>query len=107
MAATNHRLNPRPRVSADYDSTADVLYVALEPLRPAEGEDGSMGIVYRYAIDNDAPTGVTVIGYRANHWDVGINTHLLATNIGDFLHIHPAEIEKLIEQETGPPRSPD
>jgi hypothetical protein len=55
-------------MTADYDSNEDVLYVVVGEPRPAEGEDLSGGLVLRYALADNSPCGVTVIGYRRNHW---------------------------------------
>jgi hypothetical protein len=68
MAAIDSNSSPSAQMTADYDQHADVLYVLVGEPRPAEGEDLPGGIVRRYALDDAAPCGVTVIGYHRNRW---------------------------------------
>ena len=56
------------RVTADYDRNADVLYVHLGAARPADVEERPEGVLLRFALDDDAPCGVTVMGLRKNGW---------------------------------------
>lgn len=88
----------RPDLTADYDRDADVLYVALEPIAPAEGEDGPRGVVLRYSMDANLPCGVTVVGYRRNRWPQ--DTAALSNLIGKHLGLHPAGILLEIERAT-------
>jgi hypothetical protein len=69
MAAIDKHASTSAQMTADYDQDADVLYVLVGDPRPAEGEDLSNGIVRRYALDDAAPCGVTVIGYHRNRWN--------------------------------------
>lgn len=71
-----------PRISVDYDRERDVLYVALEPIVPAEGEDAPRGIVKRFAVADNTPVGVTVVGFRRNHWDSDV------LDLADLITIH-------------------
>jgi hypothetical protein len=68
MAAIPKSRTTAPRLTVDYDRRNDVLYVVDGRPRPGEGEDISGGIVLRYAVDDNSPCGVTVIGYRRNRW---------------------------------------
>jgi hypothetical protein len=69
MAAIDKHSTSPAQMTADYDQDADVLYVLAGQPRAAEGEDLPGGIVRRYALDDAAPCGVTVIGYHPNRWD--------------------------------------
>ena len=51
-------------IDAAYDRHADVLYIALGRPRPDYGEEGDEGIIWRFAEADDAPCGVTVLGFR-------------------------------------------
>lgn len=62
----------RDKFEADYDQRGDVLYVVRGEPRESESERHPRGVLLRYAADDDAPSGVTVIGYRKNHWDKDI-----------------------------------
>lgn len=53
----------------EYDHLADVLYVSLGPPEPDEGEDRERGVVLRFAVKDNHPTGVTVVGLRRNQWN--------------------------------------
>jgi hypothetical protein len=73
----------RASLTADYDRTADVLYLTLQPALPDEGEDAPRGVVLRFSMDNNKPTGVTVVGLVHNHWDIQIDC--LSKIIADHL----------------------
>jgi hypothetical protein len=77
-----------------YDRAGDVLYVALGEPRPAEGEDRPNGIVLRYAMEDESPCGVTVIGYKRNGWQKKIAR--LSEIISAHLSIEPKEIASAI-----------
>ncbi|HUC18685.1 MAG TPA: hypothetical protein VMA37_13465 [Acetobacteraceae bacterium] len=53
---------------ADYDSRGDVLYVSRGNPRASESERHDRGVLLRYAFDNGAASGVTIIGYHKNGW---------------------------------------
>jgi len=55
-------------VTADFDSSADVLYLTLGSPRPDEVADQIDDVLLRVGIDDDQPSGVTVLGYRADGW---------------------------------------
>ena len=76
-------------VSADYDRDADVLYVFLGKPVAAESEMVN-GLLLRYAESDDSPCGVTVVGYKSNHWDAKINE--LAQTIASHLSVKPSEV---------------
>lgn len=78
--------------AVDYDRMADVLYVTLGRPVPDEGEDRPRGIVLRFAIKDDFPSGATVIGFRRNKWDKElltlseiIGSHLMVDSIGSLI----------------------
>lgn len=95
MVAIRERITSSQRIVADYDSAMDVLYVSLDPPRPGEGEDAADGIVLRYATTDDAPCGVTVIGYRANKWQEAMSR--LAEIVGAHPSIEARDAARLIE----------
>jgi hypothetical protein len=84
MAALDKHPSPAAQMTADYDQRADVLYVLVGDPRPAEGEDLQGGIVRRYALDDAAPCGVTVIGYHRNRW-----------------HRRPRQLAKIVAEHFG------
>jgi hypothetical protein len=94
MAAIDKHSSPSARVTADYDEEADVLYVLMGDPRPAEGEDLPGGIVRRYALDNAAPCGVTVIGYHRNRWHR--KPRELATIVAEHLGADVEQVRSLV-----------
>lgn len=79
----------------DYDCASDVLYVSLGNPIPDEGEDRPRGIVLRFSIKDNSPSGVTVIGFRRNKWDKNILD--LSELIGRHLTIDKTEVFAAIE----------
>src|SRR5690349_10403979 len=55
-------------VTADFDPSADVLYLTLGSPRPDEVADQIDDILLRVDLVDDQPSGVTVLGYRADGW---------------------------------------
>jgi|GEM_PF-1816856 len=94
------------RMTADYDRNADVLYVHLGAGRPADVEERPEGVLLRFALDDDAPCGVTVMGVRKNGW-LGRRSDLAAL-VADFLgesedSIAAAITAALYDQDALPP----
>jgi hypothetical protein len=88
------RETKEPKLSAAYDSDADVLYVVLGEPVAAEGTLVD-GVIYRYASGHkDRPCGATVIGYREDHWESKLSD--LAQLIGRHLRVHPEDITRVI-----------
>jgi hypothetical protein len=87
-----------PQLTADYDTNADVLYVSDGRPRPAEGEDLLGGIVRRYALDDNSPCGVTIIGYRRNQWPKKVRE--LAETIADHLGADVDQVEQSLDAVT-------
>jgi hypothetical protein len=56
------------QIKAEFDRRADVLYLSLGQPRPDEGEDKDQGIVLRFGVPDDKPSGVTVVGYVEFGW---------------------------------------
>jgi Protein of unknown function (DUF2283) len=81
-------------IDAAYDRHADVLYIALGRPRPDYGEEGEEGIIRRLAEADEAPCGVTVLGFR-DLW-TGREGHL-AGRIGAFLRIDAARVAQAVE----------
>ena len=98
MVATREKIAHSPNLSADYDRDADVLYIALGDPRPAEGEDSARGIVYRFAMDDNAPCGVTIIGFHRNNWDKNISA--VAALVSKHLNVPNSIVTSLIEVST-------
>ena len=96
MVAVKDKIARRPMV--DYDHVSDVLYITLGPPVPAEGEDRPRGIVLRFAMSNDAPVGVTVIGFSRNGWESRMSE--LAHIAANHLHIDYVPILMAIERGT-------
>jgi hypothetical protein len=85
-----------PRLMADYDRHADVLYLTLGQPVSDEGEDRPRGIVLRFAVKNDTPSGVTVIGFSRNNWP----SHVLELSsiVSQHLRIDPLEVDRAINR---------
>lgn len=98
MVAIRHAIErgQLPPVSVDYDRHSDILYIALEPIVPAEGEDFPRGIVKRFSMEDDTPVGVTVNGFKRNSWDRDVRR--LAAIVAAHLWQSPSEAESLCRQ---------
>ena len=94
MATLPKSRTKAPRLTVDYDRREDVLYVLHGKPRPAEGEDLRGGIVRRYALDDNSPCGVTVIGYRRNQWPKKVRE--LAEVITEHFGTDVDQVERLL-----------
>lgn len=94
MAALPKSRTKAPQLTVDYDRRDDVLYVLNGKPRPAEGEDLPGGIVRRYALDDNSPCGVTIIGYRRNQWPQ--RPREIAEVIADHLGADVNQVERLL-----------
>ena len=56
------------RLVIDYDRDADVLYVNYGPSVPGYGDAGEDDMIFRYSEADDAPIGVTIIGFASVGW---------------------------------------
>ena len=88
-------LERRAVVNADLHRAADVLYLSLGLPRDDEGEDRPNGIVLRYGISDDVPSGVTVIGYNQFGWSKDVRG--LAEIVALHLSIAPSVVMESIE----------
>lgn len=79
----------------DYDRAADVLYVSLGKPVPDEGEDRPRGVVLRFAVKGDHPTGVTIVGFLRNGWSTDLQS--LARLISRHLTIDPNGVLEVLE----------
>ena len=98
MTAVPKSRTKAPRLTVDYDRRNDVLYVLDGKPRPAEGEDIPGGIVRRYALNNNSPCGVTIIGYRRNQWPKKVRE--LAETIADHLGADVDQVEQSLDAVT-------
>lgn len=94
MVAVRDRIARIPP-AVDYDRASDVLYVSLGRPVPDEGEDRPRGIVLRFAVEDDRPTGVTVIGFHRNGWSDEL--HSLSKLISRHLTIDPNGVFEVLE----------
>ena len=85
-----------PRVAADFDPGADVLYVTYGKPVPGYGDEGPEDIILRYAERDETPIGATIIGYRAMGWPQ--RKPRLAKVIGGHLHIDPLYVLAVLNQ---------
>jgi hypothetical protein len=81
----------------DFDPASDVVYVSLGEPVPDEGEDRSGGVVLRYALRDDSPSGVTIVGFARNGWDQ--NLPKLSEIIGQHLNVDPGAVSTAIIRE--------
>jgi hypothetical protein len=84
-------------VQVDFDHASDVVYISSGDPVPDEGEDRPNGVVLRYSLRGNAPSGATVIGFVRNGW----NRHLakLSEIIGGHLNVDPAAVSDAIARE--------
>lgn len=93
MVAVRDKIASLPPM-VDYDYPADVLYVSLGHPQASEGEDHPRGIVLRFAVKDNFPSGVTVVGFRSNKWNRDLIN--LSRLIGAHLGIDPAGVMSAI-----------
>lgn len=92
------KINKKTRMTADYDSVADVLYVMVNPPESVEGDGLPEGVELDYSIQSGEPCGVTVIGYNLYGW--ANRTDKLAKIVADHLAIQPSLISSKITEAT-------
>jgi hypothetical protein len=99
MAAVPKPRTKAPRLRVDYDCRDDVMYVLNGKPRPAEGEDLPGGIVRRYALEDNSPCGVTIIGYRLNQWPKKPReiAEIIAVHLGEDVD----QVERLLHGAAG------
>jgi hypothetical protein len=73
LVALRDKIATPPLPAIDYDRTSDVLYVSRGKPVPDEGEDYPEGVVLRFAVKDNQPSGVTVIGVRRGGWHNRLN----------------------------------
>ena len=83
-------------LSADYDRDNDVMYIVLGAPKDAEGEDAPRGVVYRFSMADNAPSGVTIIGFRRNGWDKNILE--ISALIAKHLKVRVSDVIAVIER---------
>jgi hypothetical protein len=77
-------------ITADYDSSEDVLYLALgEPVASSSDED-EHGLLVRYAYEDGRACGVTVLGFRDCGWNQRVPA--LADSVGRYLGVDPSRV---------------
>lgn len=81
VSAVTKRIHPV--VEADYDRLADVLYLSLGPPKPDEGENTGQGVVLRFSMDDNSPSGVTVIHFKRLRWPdkIGVLSDIIAKHL--------------------------
>ena len=84
-----------PKISVSYDRNSDVLYIALGKAVPAKTRHDDRGLAFRFAVEDGHPCGVTIMGYKADHWIDNIRD--LANIIGGKLHIQNATVLTALE----------
>lgn len=93
---TTRIINDNARMTADYDSAADVLYVMINAPEPVEGDGLPDGIELDYSLRNGKPCGVTVIGYRQYGWPNKADK--LAKIVGKHLTLRPSIISSTLSE---------
>jgi hypothetical protein len=58
------------KLDVNHDPKGDVLYVSIGTPRPSYCEEPETGVLFRYAFDDGAFTGVTVLAFR-QRWASG------------------------------------
>jgi hypothetical protein len=80
-------------IDVGYDRHEDVLYVASGRPTPDYCEEGREGILWRFGLENDQPSGVTVIAFK-EIWSG--REERLAGKIATFLRADVQEVGKAI-----------
>ena len=96
MVAVTHKI-AAASLQVDFDHASDVVYVSSGDPVPDEGEDWSNGVVARYSLRDNLPSGVTIVGFVHNGWD----QHLakLSEIIGQHLNVDPGAVLAAIMRE--------
>ncbi len=81
-------------LKGNYDQHSDVLYLYKDEPRPALTEDGPDGLMLRFAIEDDAPCGVTILGYR-RIWSQ--HKERLVTRVSEFLREKKSSARELLD----------
>jgi uncharacterized protein YuzE len=63
------KVDLKPSLQVRYDKHGDVLYLAIGKPVPATTDEDDEGLAFRYALDDGRPCGVTIIGYKSEHWN--------------------------------------
>jgi len=88
MVAITDKIAASLRV--DFDDASDVVYVSSSAPVPDEGEQRPNGVVLRYSLRDNAPSGITVVGFAHNGWDQHLAT--LSEIIGQHLNVDPGAV---------------
>ena len=62
--------NATAGLGVDYDPRGDVLYISVGAPRPSYCEEPETGVLFRYAFDDGAFTGVTILAFK-QRWGSG------------------------------------
>jgi len=87
------------RVLAFYDKRADVLHVCRGKPQPGRSDEHE-GILFRYAVADGKPCGVTVIGFLQDGWDHKTRRliHLISAHLKEPADKVERAIQKVAEQ---------
>jgi len=82
-------MTPEYQIKADYDETADVLYLSTSAERKMRFEDDPQdaGVVWRYSRETGEPIGVTVMDFGED-WSKRLAD--LADKVSSFLRVEPS-----------------
>ena len=83
-------MNP---LKADYDSSADVLYLYKDRPVASTTETDDDGLLFRYSHDDGSPSGVTVVSYRRDWLAHRVS---LSTRVAEFLGIDSGFVERVL-----------
>jgi uncharacterized protein YuzE len=89
-------INEQTKMTADYDSLADVLYVMLNAPEQVEGDGKADGIELDYSMKSGKPCGVTVIGYKQYGWHGKVEK--LAKIVGEHLTVQPKIVSSIVDE---------
>lgn len=82
-------------IDLSYDRGADVLYVRTCDHRGAYGEEGAPGIIWKYANQDDALVGATVMDY-ATYWRPRMTE--LVREMASHFHIAEDSAKEALDQ---------
>ena len=78
-------------IRVDFDAQSDVLYISLGQPVPSDSDSQERGIQYRFAWSDNAPSGVTIMGFKFYGWNNRLSE--LAEIVGDHIKLSPRIVE--------------
>ena len=94
MDAVKRRAAAARKLTVNYDSRGDVLYLAIGKPVPAWVDEGDEGIAYRFSYDGGRPCGVTILGFRKSRWPQRLSE--LADHVAQRLPVRSESVQQAL-----------